>query len=141
MINIKTGEIILDEKKTIITKGLKQDEFENSNLTSDILERQTYGYTCYYLKPQLIGNDKFTLVLYFNQDGLINFINLSLVTNDSSTAWNNWSVREQLKIKDQHDKWLINNVGKPPYKYIWGEISSDYDPRSGTSMITIRYYN
>lgn len=141
MIDIKTGGIILNNNNFLIEKGLNKDEFEKSNLISEVLNRQTYGYTSYFLKPLLVGNDSFTLVLYFNQDGIIDSVNLSLSSNDSSTAWNNWSEDDELRKKNKHDKWLLNNVGKPPYKYLWGEISSNYDPRSGSSMITIRYYN
>lgn len=140
MIDIKNGEIILNNS-FLIKKGLNKDEFEKSNLINEVLNRETYGYTYYFLKPQLVGNDSFTLVLYFNQDGIIDFINFSLTSNDHSVTWNNWSENEELNKKDKHDKWLLNNIGTPPYKYWWGEISSNYDPRSSSSMITIRYYN
>jgi hypothetical protein len=141
MIDIKNGGIILNRNNFLIKKGLNKNVFEKSNLIKEVLNHQTYGCTSYFLKQQLIGNDSFILVLYFNQDGIIDFVNLSLTCNDSSTAWNNWSENEELNKKDKHDKWLLNNIGKPPYKYFWGEISSNYDPRSGSSMITIRYYN
>ena len=62
-----------------------------------------------------------------------------MTNGDSLPSWENWSKEEQLKKKDKHDIWLKTNIGKPPYKYSWGEISSNYDPRSGSSMITIRY--
>lgn len=65
-----------------------------------------------------------------------------ILTSDGNLAsWNNWSESEEQSKKDEHDKWLLRNIGEPPYNYSWGEISSNYDPRSGSSMITIRYYN
>jgi hypothetical protein len=138
MIDIKNGGIILNINNFLIKKGLKKDEFEKSNLLSEVLNCQTYGFTSYFLKPQLIGNDSFSIVLYFNQEDIIDFVNLSLTCNDSSMTWNNWSEKKELKKKNEHDKWLLNNVGKPPYKYFWGEVSSNYDPRSGSSIITIK---
>jgi hypothetical protein len=139
MIDIKSGNILLNGNSFIIKKGLKKDEFIKSNLIGDVLSQQASIYTYYFLKPQLIGSESFTVVLYFNQNDLIEFMNISLSNNGNMLSWDNWSEKEELKKKDEHDKWLERNIGKPPYKYLWGEISSNYDPRSGSSMITIRY--
>ena len=139
MIDIKSGNISLNGNSSIIRKGLTKDEFLKSNLAGDILNQQTSTFTNYYLKPQLIGSENFTIVLYFNPNNLIEFMNISLSSDGNIPSWDNWSESDEIKKKDEHDKWLERKIGKPPYKYSWGEISSNYDPRSGSSMITIRY--
>ena len=139
MININNGNITLDDSCFTITKGLTKNEFINSNLFKDVLSQQTYTFSNYYLKPQLIGKDKFIVVLFFNQNSKIYLVNISISDDGSVPSWTNWSEYKELKRKDLHDKWLGENIGKPPYRYAWGEISSNYDPRSGSSMITIKY--
>lgn len=61
MIDLKNGGILLNNNKKLIRKGLTKNEFENSSLYRDLLDYQTYGFTSYFVKPQLIGDDKFTL--------------------------------------------------------------------------------
>lgn len=139
MINLLNGEIFLNDSNFVIKKGLKKSEFEESNLRSEVISHQEYGYSIFFIKPQLIDDDKFVLVLYFNRSGIIAFVKLSLSNNGVIPTWDNWSRDKELEKKDEHDKWLERKIGKPPYKYFWGEISSNYDMRSGSSMITIEY--
>lgn len=138
MINVNSGNIELDNN-FLITKKLGRKEFENSSLFKDVLSQQINTFSSYYLKPQLIGGEKFIVVLFFNQNDMIYLINISILNDGDMPSWENWSEVEELKRKDMHDTWLENNIGKPPYKYSWGEISSNYDPRTGSSMITINY--
>jgi hypothetical protein len=139
MINIKSGNISLNDNSFIVNKGLTKAEFLKSNLFKDVLSEQTFAFTSYYLKPQLIGCKRFAIVLYFNNNNLIDFLTLSMTSDENIPSWDSWSEFDELKKKDEHDKWLESNIGKPPYKYSWGDISSDYDPRSGSSIITVRY--
>lgn len=139
MININNGNLTIDDGRFTITKGLTKNDFINSNKFKDVLSQQTLTFSNYYLKPQLIGKDKFMVVLFFNQNDMIYLVNISLSDDGSVPSWTNWSEDEELKRKDLHDNWLEKNIGMPPYKYAWGEISSNYDPRSGSSMITIKY--
>jgi len=140
--NLVNGDISPTGSNIKIVQGLKKSEFEKSNLGNQVLDYQEYGYTRYYIKPQLIDNDEFLMVLLFNPEGIIEFIELALTINGAIPTWDNYSKDSELDRKDKHDKWLIRKAGNPPYKYSWGEISSNYDPRSGSSMITIKYkYN
>lgn len=139
MIDIKNGSIAL--QNFLIRKGLTKDDFLSSNLFSEVLNHQEYGFTTYSLKPQLIENEKFIMVLYFNKNDIIDLVNLSLSNSENIPSWDNWSESEEQRKKEEHDKWLLNNIGIPPYNYDWGTVSSNYDPRSGSSMITIRYNN
>ncbi|MDD7793074.1 hypothetical protein [Clostridium sp. 'White wine YQ'] len=139
MININNGNISINDGRFIITKSLTKNGFMNSNLYNDVISQQTHMFSNYYLKPQLIGKDKFIMTLVFNPSDMIYLVNICLSNEGDKPTWDNWSQYEVLKIKNKNDEWLEKNIGKPPYKYSWGEISSNYDPRSGSSMISIRY--
>ena len=140
MIDINVGGIIVNNDNSILSRGLTKKEFEESNLYKEVIRCDEYGYTRYILNPQLIDNDYFAIGLIFNPDNMIEFISINIVYNDNSSRRANWSEERELRRKKEHDKWLLKNIGDPPYEYSWGGISSDYDPRSGSSSITIRYY-
>lgn len=140
MINVSNGDIFIAGGTSKIRKGLNKDEFINSSLFKEVLQQQEHTFTNYYLKPQQIGNDKFIIVLFFNPSNILDSISIGLTRDGEIPSWENWSESEELKLKNEHDKWLEKNIGKSPYKYPWGEISSNYDPRSGSSSIIIRYY-
>jgi hypothetical protein len=139
MIDIKNGSIAL--QNFMMRKGLTKDDFLSSNLFGEVLKHQEYEFTTYSLKPQLIEKEKFIMVIYFNKNDIIDLVNLSLSNSENLPSWDNWSESEEQRKKEEHDKWLLNKIGIPPYNYDWGTVSSNYDPRSGSSMITIRYNN
>ncbi len=141
MIDLVNGGLALDRNSLIIRKGLTKNEFEKSSLIDEVLNHQSYGFTSYYIRPQLIGNTFFVIVLYFNPQDILDFVNLSLTDSDRVPSWDDWSESRAKQKKEEHDEWLLRNIGKPPYKFPWGEISSTYDPRSGSSKITIKYNN
>ena len=141
MIDLVNGGLALDGNTFIIRKGLTKNEFEKSSLFDEVLNQQSYGFTNYYLKPQLIKNAFFVIVLYFNPQDILDFVNLSLSDSDCVPSWDDWSESRAKGKKKEHDEWLLRNIGKPPYKFPWGEISSNYDPRSGSSIITLKYNN
>ena len=140
MISNDNGSLTINKYKTVLNGTLTKEEFENSELFMEVLNFQIYGYTNYYLNPQTIDDSKFIIVLYFNKSDVLEYVKLGMLYNGNMPSWNNCSEVEELKRKDAHDKWLLMHIGKPPYKYNWGEVSSNYDPRSVSSMITIRYY-
>ena len=53
--------------------------------------------------------------------------------------WSDWSEAREMQKKALHDQILANAYGRPPYRFAWGEITSSYDPRGGSSDITVRY--
>ncbi len=139
MINIQNGCIEMANINFSIKKNLTEEEFIKSNLFCDVLNKEDYGYTRYYIKPQIICNAKFVISLTFNPDGVLDMTSLGLQMNDSIPSWESWSENSEMQKKELSDKWLEKNIGKPPYTYQWGAIFSSYDPRSGSSSITIVY--
>lgn len=137
--NLQNGYVDITNKNFVIKRNLKEEEFIKSSLFEDVLNTEKYGYTRYYIKPQVIYNEKFVVVLIFKPDGVLDTISLGLQMNDRLPSWETWSENDEMQKKELSDKWLEKNVGKPPYTYPWGSISLSYDPRSGSSSITIIY--
>jgi hypothetical protein len=50
-----------------------------------------------------------------------------------------WSVEKELLRKREHEEWLLEAIGQPPYKYHWGRVASEFDPKGLASEIIIVY--
>jgi hypothetical protein len=50
-----------------------------------------------------------------------------------------WTAESELERKKLHDSWLEDLLGRPPYTYVWGGITSCYDPKGCQSVIILRY--
>jgi hypothetical protein len=50
-----------------------------------------------------------------------------------------WTEGLEMERKQMHDEWLLRELGPPPYRYSWGEIESDFDPRGCVSDIILNY--
>lgn len=140
MIDIQRGSIHFNNKKFALYPGITTQQFQQSDLIQDVISEQHNVFSKYTLNTQEIGSKRFIMSLIFNQINILNIINLYITDDGKVNTWDFWSEAKERIKKEEHDKWLEQYIGIPPYKYLWGEISSDYDPRSGSSMITIRYY-
>ena len=95
-------------------------------------------YHSYSLGEQRIAGQPFFVVFYFYGQQL-EFVDLAHAATEFGTSWDDWSEEGELRRKQWHDDWLREQTGHAAHVYGWGEVSSDYDPRSGGSSITIRY--
>lgn len=93
----------------------------------------------YVLNTMDLWNKKVNVTLIFDQSDKLFMVRISLSTGVAK-SWENWSEDSEKKLKVTHDNFLEQHLGSPPYDYSWGVIGSNYDPRSGSSMITIRYF-
>jgi hypothetical protein len=50
-----------------------------------------------------------------------------------------WTEELERKRKGIHDDWLRAELGEPPYRYDWGDISSAFDPKGCVSDIILSY--
>jgi hypothetical protein len=50
-----------------------------------------------------------------------------------------WTEEHELERKSLHDTWLRRAIGKPPYDYEWGAITSEYDAKGCVSEIIVTY--
>ena len=50
-----------------------------------------------------------------------------------------WSVEREFERKTKHERWLREELGRPPYNYAWGRVVSEFDPKGLASEIIVVY--
>ncbi len=63
------------------------------------------------------------------------FLSMKLDSDDPDS----WTVEREKARKATHEKWLQGELGPPPYRYSWGRVVSDFDPKGLASAIIIVY--
>ena len=84
-----------------------------------------------------IDQTRFAAALTFRDDSLWG-IELFLVDNAMSFSWSDWDESKELDRKSKHDRWLNSQLGTDR-EFSWGTVHSDFDSKSGASVIGIRY--
>jgi hypothetical protein len=138
MFQLTIGEIEIGDER--ISVGYTKDDLLASALYTQVIRETTNAYSLYVLSPQRIKNERFSVFLSFNPEGMLEFISLSILPEQTLPSWESWSKESEIKRKKLNDEWLKKQIGLPPFKYEWGEIVSQFDPRSGSSAIIIRYF-
>ena len=77
-----------------------------------------------------------TATVYFLGDRLNGITWLHALPPDKEREW---TEELEMERKQLHDDWLMKEIGAPPYRYAWGRISSEYDPRGCVSDIILDY--
>lgn len=140
MLDEKTGNIFFPQISKGLYPGMEKSDFLSSSFKGLIQRDDSHSTaSIYVLNPMELWNEKFDVTLIFDQNDKLFMIKISYHA-DPVMTWANWSEKEQILLKTKHDNLLEQQLGKPPYDYPWGIIGSGYDPRSGSSMITIRYH-
>lgn len=132
-----TGVIVLHPTLTTIARGLNEDQFLQTNegrFCETFVHNPPHAsyklHGTYEVDDCLLG-----VVLWFSAC-LITAVTLSLCS--TSEGWADWSESEQLRIRDKLEQLLLRNYGTTR-SFAWGTLQAEYDPRSGSSGITIRY--
>ena len=135
MIDKNTGELVLDTglrippfcaKAAILASPLGQGAVEKS---------KGPGWTDVKVPPQKIDGRDFILIFHFHDDLLAG---LHLMDDDPRYG-TSFETADEPGRKAAHDAWLAETLGRPPYKYPWGEVGSTYDPRSESSEVYVLY--
>ncbi len=138
MIDINNGNVMIGN--TVLNNSISIKEFINSDVFKSVYKSDINSkHQKFFLKPQKIDEEYFYIYLFFDENELLNVLFLFMTDNEEMPTGKKWSLESEMKLKKQHDEWLKKNIGNPPYDYYWGSISSDYDNRSASSSITIRY--
>ncbi len=54
-------------------------------------------------------------------------------------GWSSWSLDAEQAAVAVHDGFVIAWLGPRPWQFAWGSVWSDFDPRSASSFINVRY--
>jgi len=140
MMDSATGQIGLDSGESI-GPSLTLKAFLASPLAGGASPPALGGgtpWSIFDLGRRAIGGQTFAATLRFDGDAL-RTVQLSLVQSTASSSWDDWSEDTELARKARHDAWLEGHLGALPWWRSWGEVTSVYDPRSGSSSIQITY--
>ncbi|WP_054957917.1 hypothetical protein [Paenibacillus dakarensis] len=156
MIDLITGSINISYLDFVINKDLTKEKFENSMYFKEHLfpaEDMNTGYVWYRTSSIKFEGlpIKFSLCFYNDALSLITF----RIQDDFNKEldWNDWDEANELELKRKHDKLLFevfnrepdNHIGDPLYRttynFLWGSVESSFNSRSGSSLISMRYYS
>ena len=137
MINRSTGEVLIESiPATLGPKFTRRDLFSLPlKSQSQVVNEPYHSYSIG--RHEIAGLDFYVVLYFYGQE--LEFIDMAHPAAQFGTSWDDWSEEKELKRKEVHDRWLIEQTGYASHVYEWGEIGSDYDPRSGGSSIIIRY--
>jgi hypothetical protein len=135
--NPKTGELVLASGTVLssqLTRSLFLSSVEGSRAEVSV---KNEPWCSFRFRD---GEGEFWVILFFREEEL-NSIHLALADPKYGTGWDDWSEAKERERKAAHDRWLTRTGWIPGQKYSWGSVWSEYDPKSGSSMIVIRYQN
>lgn len=138
MIDKKTGKVSI--VSTTLFPLMPIEVFYDSSLKQMILsEENINGYTNIYISPQQLDNGIFIVRLYFDSQSKLYMVSLYRVESRGIPSMLEYSEEKELQYKSLNDKWLLEILGRPPYRYKWGDVTSQYSAQSISSSITIKY--
>lgn len=137
MLDKNTGELYIESIPVKLGLSFTRDAFSS---TPGVAQSQDVNgsYHSYSLGEQRVAGQPFFVALYFYGQQLES-VDLAHSTEEFGASWDDWSEEREVRRKRLHDDWLRGQTGHASQVYEWGEVSSDYDPRSGRSSIVIRY--
>jgi hypothetical protein len=138
MIEKLTGKIQLAQ--ITLWPMMPKELFEGSPLRPEVLRVDKINdYTTFYIKPQSIDNVFFGVELSFNPQDRLFMVSFYRIDREDCPYILEASQKREIKNKQLNDKLLANILGRPPYNFQWGEVTSLYYAQSSSSNITIRY--
>jgi hypothetical protein len=138
VIDKASGDIVLDTGESI-GPALTRQGFLASLLGAGASPLAQGGSaSTFHLGLRGIGGHTLGLRLGFEGEPLCS-VTLSMAQPDDSSSWDDWSEGKELARKARHDAWLEAQLGPLPWWFSWGDVTSDYDPRGGSSEIRFAY--
>jgi len=141
MIDIATGDITIKNAVIAIGPSLTRDDFLASAIGrySHInVENEPHCSYDAQISAGVLMPLTAHMTFYFYHQQLES---VSIVASDErfGASWNDWSEEKEYERKRFHDQWLADTIGFPHAHYPWGQLSSDYNAKSGFSAIHLRY--
>jgi hypothetical protein len=134
MMDATSGELRFDTGESL-GPALTQQAFQATPMGATA---SSLGAAGFRLGPREIAGQKFEASIWFVGNALRR-VDLSMVQPVEATSWDDYSEDRELARKAKHDAWLDAQLGPDPWRLSWGDVQSDWDPRSGSSSIIIAY--
>ncbi len=137
MINRDDGSLSILETK--LRPRMPEVAFLESPLASGAertaWEGGGHSYAQYILK---LGSElqAFGILLTF-EDASLRYVDIASRVPDVPLAAR--SGHSEKRRKTEHDRILKRWLGRPPYRFGWGSVESELDPKTGDASITISY--
>lgn len=123
--------------KLIVGIGSSFDDIYKLAPSGKLLDHQN-GYKWIYLNEIQMDQFYFDIgICYFN-DRLFCIDFCFSESQQQNISWDDWNEPDMLKWKNIYERWLTHSLGEKR-SFHWGKIGAFYDPRSGTTSISIQY--
>jgi hypothetical protein len=116
-----------------IRRTLNRRQFLESTVGRESKERLVnQDWKHYHIEPEpgIAGT------VLFKADRIDRVLLMMRIPSDSIKEW---TEERELERKAAHDRWLLAELGIPPYEYAWGRVASEFDPRGLASEIIVVY--
>ncbi|NBI65436.1 hypothetical protein D1646_01165 [Pseudoflavonifractor sp. 60] len=154
MIDLERGTVSLRMSRLTLGPELTLEEFQAGFPCEQIWRswRPSTGYTWFYLCDRVFAGDKpFLIDLCFTPDGQLSMVDLyPHLPRDAPKGEPGWSPEAGQRNKQLCDRWLEQHCGPvltqhrlhtDSRAYLWGELTTYWDPRGGSSGICLGYHN
>ncbi len=138
MIDAKTGEILFSG--LLICPTTTREGFLAAPFAADaepVVENPPWR--SYRIEAVDESGQRFAFIAFFADERLTR-VSMSCCDPGFGRSWAEWSEEKELERKAWHDAWLKRTSGiAAPADYLWGQVSSNYDRRSGGSSVLVAY--
>lgn len=141
MIEVATGDMSIDGVDFITGPSLTRATFLASSIGQHSQISVQNGPYCSFdakIPADALMRLPAVLTLSFYHEQLES---VSITASDDrfGASWDDWSEAKEHERKLFHDQWLTDTIGTTGTHSSWGQLSSDYDAKSGVSSICLRY--
>ncbi|MFT5619366.1 MAG: hypothetical protein ACI85I_002609 [Arenicella sp.] len=139
MIDVKTGHLLIDNKRTITPKT-SFATIEQWQLGITQKTRQMGGgWSCLDVKNLNIDKRHLNISFLFNDKGITGFtFTFQELSYSMNPNWASWSKEGEKTNLDRFNYWLNQQFGNTR-KLEWGTVHAFYDPKSAGSFIKLNY--
>lgn len=130
-IDTSTGTITFS--RGTISRSVDKARFLESSIGRASRESLVNGNWSHY---EIDPEERWAGTVIFDGDTVDRiFLSMKLDSDDPDS----WTVEREKERQAAHEMWLQGELGSPPYRYSWGQLVSDFDPKGLASEIIIVY--
>lgn len=139
MIDIKTGYITLNDAIVLTPESTIDSITENSLDAHTEIRDMGNGYKWLDIYNLQINREYYILSLCFEKNVLTM---LTITVNGEpfnlNSDYDSWDQRDEKRVFKYHERWLKKRFGRKR-EFLWGNVWAEYDPRSASSSMGLRY--